>query len=130
MTLLPLLLALIVAIVPSLTQDTWPIPPLNITEFASLGLITLTPLTTTGPAPTLATPTGIANPPIAPSCTATPWTIRQLAAFTADPTSEWIDYSHVQFYFDDPNAGGGVKSYCERVLPHGSGQVNAGFRRI
>lgn len=126
MTLLPLLLLafLIVAIVPSLTQDTWPIEQLNITEFASLGLITLHPLTTTGPAPTLPTPTGVAtNPHIAPSCTANPWTIRQVAAFTADPTDQVIDYSHVEFYFDDPNMGGGLESYCERVLPRGSGEV-------
>ncbi len=79
---------------PKLTQDTWPISPLNITEFNSLGLITLTP-----------------------------WTVRQIAAFTADPTDEVIDYSHVEFYFNDPNAN--LESYCERDLPQGSGQVRS-----
>lgn len=116
-------LALSMVVLPSLSQDTWPISPLNITEFNSLGLITLTPLTTTGPAPTLATPTGVANPHVASSCTAIPWTIRQVAAFTADPTDEVIDYSHVEFYFNDPNAN--LESYCERDLPHGSGQVRS-----
>jgi len=121
MHIIPILLALSLVVLPSLSQDTWPISPLNITEFNSLGLITLTPLTTTGPALTLATPTGVANPHVASSCTAAPWTIRQVAAFTADPTDEVIDYSHIEFYFNDPNAG--LESYCERDLPPGSGQV-------
>ena len=121
MYIIPILLALSMVVLPSLSQDTWPLSPLNITEFNSLGLITLTPLTTTGPALTLATPTGVANPHVASSCTATPWTIRQVAAFTADPTDEVIDYSHIEFYFNDPNAG--LESYCERDLPPGSGQV-------
>lgn len=122
MHIVPILPAFSLVILPSLGQDTWPISPLNIAEFNSLGLITLTPLTT-GPAPTLATPTGVANPHVASSCTAVPWTIRQVAAFTADPTDEVVDYSHIEFYFNDPNAN--LESYCERDLPHGVGQVRS-----
>lgn len=123
MNIIPIFLALAFVVSPSLSQDTWPITPLNITEYNSLGLITLTPLTTTGPSLTLATPTGVSHPHVASSCTAVPWTISQVAAFTADPTDEVIDYSHVEFYFNDPNAG--LESYCERDLPHGVGQVQS-----
>ncbi len=123
MNIILIFFALSSLVLPSLSQDTWPISPLDITEYNSLGFITLAPLTTSGPALTLATPTRVANPHVASSCTAVPWNVRQFAAFTADPTDEVIDYSHVDFYFNDPNAN--LESYCERDLPHGVRQVRS-----
>lgn len=121
MHLIKLLLGLALAILLSATQDTWPIPTLDLTALASEGIITLTPFTTTGPAPTLATPTGVANPHAASSCTAQPWTMRQVNAFHADPNGEAVNYSHVEFYFDDPNLG--LTSYCTHDFAAGTGQV-------
>ena len=95
------------------------VPTLDITQFASEGLITLTPYPTTGPTPVLATPTGVADPQAASSCTAVAWKLHDISAFDADPNGETIDYSHVTFYFDGMNSN--VESYCEHNFPASSG---------
>ena len=122
MHLLTVLLYTVVAVTPTLTQDdTWALPTPDITAWASEGIISLFPFTTTGPAPTLATPTGVADPHPASSCTAQPWKLHGVNSFHADPDNEVINYSHVEFYFNDTNAN--LESYCTHDFPANSGEV-------